>query len=999
MAEDQKAKFDVPWAALLALIAALAGIVAQRPKPLVSERPPPPGEKLIGVAAGQDIDARWWQDPLAVAQKQKVLLDSDLTSGRAPPNRAQRHGIDALVELLRLRATTIHGRVLLLGVMLDAGSFSEHAESRLRARQAVLEGLGESGFVPIDAEHIGFVTMPSVAPDGKILEDTTLLAFEECRAGGDSKEDFPLGTERVFVLWLPSAKFNPPLRSFATLIAPFKEISDKLDVKLIGPANSIDLAKMVGEARFVGLSDATQRALDGVSIISPVVTTSDSALVGSSAPYSVQENIEGSVTRGPRGGLSFRRTISTDDVALDALINELKLRQVYVPRDHVVILTEWDNPYQSRLVADFEAAVRREQKLTEPKNVERPTRRIISYRYLHGIDGRLPGDTARQEPRTDSPKDESSSEATPADVPQGSNQSDFLRRLALQLKDLDEKWRRQKGRGILAVGLLGSDIYDKLMILRALRPEFPDAVFFTNSFDAYFEQRNHWDDAHNLVIVSTFGNVLPGKWQQQATPFRDNYQTSMYASTLAATGRITLDDIQGLAKHPRIFEIGRKGAYELQPALNLSTGFAKGDPYWFRHWLNSPRVRFGIPLAGFAFLIVVTWITISIADPRRPGGGTLGDRVKRLLVNTPFWLICGVPMIVLSVALFAQTGGAALEPLAFFSGISIWPSEMLRLIALLLAIHFMIKASFDLHANAKKIEEEFSFAPLPLTPFRWRDLGIGFEHWQTKEPPRTSRFSAQEAWHAYLVRNKFWPRYIRIGALFTISFFFSFAISRFFRSYHPPVRGEIAAHFDQLVSFASYVGTIILSCYVADAILLANNFISMFTRSVTKWEPELAKRSGRLLPLNEEELSKYRDVLFVAQRTEVFARLIWYPIIVVTLIFISRSSVFDNWAWPVSLVLTLALIAIFAAIGGAMLLHRSAERLRDVAVGNLQLLRLRSYSAKEKRQMLEEMIMQISNLKKGAFAPLTDQPFVRAVLFNSGTVGLLAVVQRLLESF
>ena len=80
-----------------------------------------------------------------------------------------------------------------------------------------------------------------------------------------------------------------------------------------------------------------------------------------------QENIEGSVTRGPRGGLSFRRTISTDDVALDALINELKLRRVYVPRDHVVILTEWDNPYQSRLVADFEAAARREQKLTEPK--------------------------------------------------------------------------------------------------------------------------------------------------------------------------------------------------------------------------------------------------------------------------------------------------------------------------------------------------------------------------------------------------------------------------------------------------------------------------------------------------------------------------------------------------------------------------------------------------------------------------------------------------------
>jgi hypothetical protein len=57
---------------------------------------------------------------------------------------------------------------------------------------------------------------------------------------------------------------------------------------------------------------------------------------------------------------------------------------------------------------------------------------------------------------------------------------------------------------------------------------------------------------------------------------------------------------------------------------------------------------------------------------------------------------------------------------------------MLRLIAFVLAIFFMFKVSFDLRANARRIEAEFSFAPLPLTAFRWRDLGIGFEHWQMK---------------------------------------------------------------------------------------------------------------------------------------------------------------------------------------------------------------------------------------------------------------------------
>ena len=39
-----------------------------------------------------------------------------------------------------------------------------------------------------------------------------------------------------------------------------------------------------------------------------------------------------------------------------------------------------------------------------------------------------------------------------------------------------------------AIGLLGADVYDKMMILRALRPEFPAAVFFTNNYDAHFER-------------------------------------------------------------------------------------------------------------------------------------------------------------------------------------------------------------------------------------------------------------------------------------------------------------------------------------------------------------------------------------------------------------------------------------------------------------------------------------------------------------------------------
>ena len=71
MADEQTRKFELPWGTLLPVLAALGGIISQF-KPLVSTRPAVPGEKAIAVTAEQDVDARLWQDPIAVAQKQQV---------------------------------------------------------------------------------------------------------------------------------------------------------------------------------------------------------------------------------------------------------------------------------------------------------------------------------------------------------------------------------------------------------------------------------------------------------------------------------------------------------------------------------------------------------------------------------------------------------------------------------------------------------------------------------------------------------------------------------------------------------------------------------------------------------------------------------------------------------------------------------------------------------------------------------------------------------------
>ncbi len=1022
MADNDKPKFDLPWATLLPLVAVLAGVVAQY-KPLVSTRPPIAAEKTIPVIAAQDVDARLWQDPISVAEKQKASLDAQIEAGTVKQSAAESHDICALAELLRRNASS--ARVLLLMVMIDAGPYSEQGESRLRARPAVLEALSESGFAPLDGEHIGFVTadwppQQEEAVGQRPIARALLLPWEQCIAR-DPPHAHPKDTRWVIVLWLPAASFNVnPLSRFASIIDQLAgDIRDKIDIELIGPANSTGLQSMVREVRQPpGLPQNAKDTLKEISIFSPRATASDEWLLfrpssaggaaevrSASREKTVQELLE---TAAP--GLEFVRTIAPDDFIVEKLIAELTRRGVPVVQQttpdgtssqvaHIVILSEWDTPYGRSLSTIFAAQASGRTISEIIREPEKWPRWVHPYRYLRGIDGQLPGDQAKENQRDQVQKNPLGQDTIATEATEGLNQSDYLRRLARQMKEDNTRWQKEDGSGIRAIGLLGSDVYDKLMILRALRPQFRDALFFTNNYDAHFERHDDWDDTRNLIVVSPFGSALPETFSRQhIAPFRDTNQTATYVGTLVATGRMTRAEADYLSWQPRIFEISRHGAYDLSDPWYLEgKNLSVSNKRWFRDWLFAPGVIWRLILIALAALAMAAWISVSIARRTLPGGGTAIERLKRALVSTVFWLVCGGPLIIFAVALVAQYW-APEEPLAFFSGISIWPTEMLRLIAFMLAIFFMFKAGFDLRANAKKIEGDFSFAPLESTPFRWLDLGIGFEQWQMEEPARTSRFAAEEAWHAYLRRSKFWPRFIRIGILFVLYSIFAFTVLHLFPQPPPPARAHMAFQIDMLFFYLAGIGLLLLSFYVVDAIQLNSNFIRMFGREVTKWGDKFVDRSHRHPPLSEEELSAYHEIFFVAQRTQAVAPLIWYPLLVLTLLVVARSSIFDDWTWPVNLLLIYAITAAWA-LGSAFLLRRAAEQLRETALNDLRRFRLFGREVEAKRQMFDELIAEIRDLKTGAFAPLSDQHFIRAVLFPGAALGLLAVSQRLFDLF
>src|SRR4030095_1210903 len=113
---------------------------------------------------------------------------------------------------------------------------------------------------------------------------------------------------------------------------------------------------------------------------------------------------------------------------------------------------------------------------------------------------------------------------------EGRNQYDYLRRLADDLATLDAR-ERSNGRTGSAIGVLGNDTYDKIVVLQALRDGFPKAVFFTADLDARMVDADVKKWTRNLVVASAYGLTLNPAIQDAAPPFRDSYQTGLYLAT------------------------------------------------------------------------------------------------------------------------------------------------------------------------------------------------------------------------------------------------------------------------------------------------------------------------------------------------------------------------------------------------------------------------------------------------------------------------------------
>ena len=243
---------------------------------------------------------------------------------------------------------------------------------------------------------------------------------------------------------------------------------------------------------------------------------------------------------------SIFRTIGQDINLAKALIWELGQRGVNrkIPfikdecEDGLVIISEQDSLYARSLTKHFIDSVNSVNNEQCAKK-EHEKQLVANFTYLRGLDGKLPDldESSRKSQDTQDKKEQQNliaqlDDASPEHA-EGRNQFDYLRRLIDKIEELD----RGEGLGtnrIKAIGIFGNDVYDKLLILQALRDRFKHKIFFTTELDARYLHADQKEWTRNLVVASNFDFTLRPELQGTIMPFRDSYQTSMYLATLLA---------------------------------------------------------------------------------------------------------------------------------------------------------------------------------------------------------------------------------------------------------------------------------------------------------------------------------------------------------------------------------------------------------------------------------------------------------------------------------
>jgi hypothetical protein len=480
------------------------------------------------------------------------------------------------------------------------------------------------------------------------------------------------------------------------------------------------------------------------------------AFVNSRATYRPAESPATPASTGPTTSEAPRpwtdnlgSVIGTDEELVAALECELERRGFDRQNgDHLAIVSEGDTVYGRSFAVRFE------------EDDSANGGRVRAYTYLRGLDGSTPSRRGVA-PRSIAPTPHSDPalaalglKEAPIEDALGEGQLDYVRRLADRIAR-DAAALARQGQELFAVGIFGTDSYDKLLILEALRESLPRTLMFTTDLDARLIHGSQASRNRGLLVASHFDLTLAPALQGAVPPFRDTYQAATFLATHFALGGLppgtgplvsateSLETMlrwrdRGVAQpatptqvplpetldrrglfpqveatgdavaapppvHWHLFEIGRTRPVEITPDTTVPGALI---PRW--SWLQ--RIALWTLLLGTVALAASPGLRQALLDR-----SSHPDPLRAAWVRRMLWAIVGVATV-LGLAIGLDSLSATPEPVDPFQGISLWPTVAGRLLAAAMGLLLVWEGGQWLQRQGAKIAADLGLVASAATP-------------------------------------------------------------------------------------------------------------------------------------------------------------------------------------------------------------------------------------------------------------------------------------------
>jgi hypothetical protein len=1065
-------------AGALTLVLAIAGVLLVK-EPLRSSRPVGTGLEMKQTTGEQLVRARLWEDPVAAVERGMREKGSTKAAFATAEEPSLAHRLRPLRQAILKRVKNGH-RLTVLLVTTSGGPYVESTESRIRDRYAIGTALGVACYAPEEEGHLAFVEWDSKGSvRGLPYEWYGLRKTRVCGEAGSRADS-------VLVVWLPDEALS---RGFFTTLTSLSQglvcqetsrneclltedkrglvrlntsLQQSVTFKIIGPRSSSDYRALLEEAgklygdphEGIGI---WPNADGSIELYSPWASAMKGLLAyglkaesGKGAACATYEDCEHEFYR-RLADASVRLVfdIGSDDQRFEALIAELDRRQVRLGWDAVILIGEWDSFYGRTLPIEFRAAacakvatfseadLKQIQVPVDIKNwcptiprsvdlqIQRPadyeslTLNVFRYSYLGGLDGEVPGEDAARAARAAKVTAGDQSKDMTRDRPEGTSQLDYVRALVNRIHD--------EGEGARAIGILGTDPYDALLIIKALRPFFRHAIFFTIDLDARHLHLSEYRSTRNMVIASPFGLQLDGGLQRDVPPFRSSYQTSVYFAVLQAVEHVLCEShghqkqvgpctteyhvsltpenrLYDAGSHPRLFEVGRDGAVDLSVVEKEGVRTIHPLRADLAHTDEQGQLKLGV---GFDDTAVAVTLLLTMLV-----GAIIAWSNQRLWLwvsrNPRLLSVIGIFLLASFSAFVALGGAPALlsghdegEPFSWTAGVSVWPSELIRLLVVVLCLIFLAKGWRDLTKNGDLITDAFLFQDESdsqrFSPGTfWINLKRVFHPAATM-----TATTVDQAWSWYREASKPAQWVTRTILLFILYLGIMWSLGYYVlnEEYIHPCRGGLSCAVDWVMTLISTVLVVFLNLAVFDAVMLCRRWIGWVTASTGGWSQQVQEQYLVDYGLSEAQKAEFEKLKYLAvvdligQRTEVVNRLIRYPFIALLIMIAGRNDYFDIWNYPVLLLLSWALNVILALLA-AYLLYQAASGAKAAMLAGLSRQMVQALGTGQdhdvRMKQVQFIIDEVEANQQGAFVPLYQQPVIESSLY-----GLVALLQYL----